>query len=108
MSHLFALSFLQSMIRQAKLAPNSVECAAIYNNLGKAYGKLHEFNQAIESLVQALWIRNIELGNHLLVDYGHSVFILAKIYLSMKKYYQAECIRCFLELGAAELWKQWK
>jgi tetratricopeptide (TPR) repeat protein len=31
---------------------DSLECADVYNNLGKAYGKLHDYDKAIESLVE--------------------------------------------------------
>ena len=41
-------SFLQSMIRQAKLAPNSLECAAIYNNSGRHL----EFDKSIEHAIR--------------------------------------------------------
>ena len=46
-------SFLRSMeIKKLMFGPSSVECAAVQNNLGKAYGKIHEFDKAIECLVE--------------------------------------------------------
>jgi tetratricopeptide (TPR) repeat protein len=63
-------------IRQQKFGFNSLECAAVHNDLGDAYRKVSDFDKAIESLVEAIKIRKTGLGNNSL-DYGHSVLNLA-------------------------------
>lgn len=102
---------------------NSLECASVHNNLGKAYGKLNEFDKAIESLVEgklsryqelpvllyylvaqskshmvssvlALRIRKIELGNDSL-EYGDTVLSLAELHVAMGKHSQA--LNCLVE-----------
>ena len=75
-------SYLECMKRkQIKFGDSSLECATVYNDLGKAYGKVSESDKAIESLVHALRIRKTELGNNSL-DYGNSVFNLASEFSS--------------------------
>lgn len=63
-------------LRRKKFGPNSLECADVSNELGKAYGEARDFDKAIASLIDALRIRKTELGNDDL-DYGHSVYNLA-------------------------------
>lgn len=78
---------------------DSVVCAAVYNDLGMAYGRAKEFDKAIESLIQALRIRKMKLGNESL-EYGQSVYSLALIHVDMEKFNQAlnclnEAVRVF-------------
>lgn len=49
-----AVSTSLSALKMMKIEFNheSLECADIYSNLGKAYGMLHEYDKAIESLVE--------------------------------------------------------
>ena len=66
-------SYLESIDKkQLKFGRNSLQCATLYNDLGRAYGKVNEFDKAIDYIIQALRIRKTELGNNSL-DYGHSV-----------------------------------
>ena len=70
-------SYLECLgTKQKEFGRDSLECATVYNDLGEAYGKIEDYDNALEALVQALKVRKTELGNNA-VDYGHSVFSLA-------------------------------
>ena len=57
-------SYLESLNMKAeKFGRNSLECATVYNALAEAYGKTKDFENAMQSIVQALRIRKTELGN---------------------------------------------
>lgn len=92
-------------IRQNKFGLKSLECAAVYNDLGAAYGKIGLFDQAIESLVEALKVRKAESGKNSL-DCGHSVYNLAQIHIAMGNKDQAlncldEVIRVYSLFGVS-------
>lgn len=97
-------------IRQNKFGLKSLECAAVYNDLGAAFGKVGDFDKATESLVEALKIRKTELGKNSL-DCGHSVYNLAQIHISMGNKNQAlncldEVIRVYSLFGVAMVEKR--
>ena len=81
-------------MKKNEFGEDSLECASVHNALGESYRKVEDFDQALQFLVQALRVRKTELGNNSL-DYGHSVFNLAKLHVDMQKHDQA--INCFNE-----------
>lgn len=50
-------------MRNVQFGPNSLECAAVHDKLGKAYGKLREFDKALESLVEGEPTQNYSAMN---------------------------------------------
>ena len=88
-------AYLESMKRkQEEYSTDSLECAAVSNELGTAYRQVGDFDKATESLVSALRIRKTELGSDSL-DYGHSVENLAHIHIAKAKHNQA--LNCLTE-----------